>query len=180
MLRPYDYDSEIPRRDGSSPSRHARSKGAIMQKTIDVKKRAAFSIREERSLRTGVGAFRYRGVRYTTGMDMGMGLMKGRAMRWFDRAVESQPLMRAVGSLVLGVFASLILPISNRERRLIEPAKSKVQENISQLGVESSESLMGAERPSIMGSDRSDTLAFPTGSRIPPVPPLDDLSTKIH
>jgi hypothetical protein len=138
--------------------------------------------------------------------------LKGRAIHWFDRALESQPLMLAVGSVALGVFASLILPVSNRERRLIEPAKSKVQESISQLGeqleqklqgqetgnggsyqgsmgtresstfgnIGSSEGLMGAERPGLVGSDRSDTLASPTGSRIPPVPPLDDLSTKIH
>jgi ElaB/YqjD/DUF883 family membrane-anchored ribosome-binding protein len=138
--------------------------------------------------------------------------LKGQAMHWFDRALESQPLMLAVGSIALGVFASLILPVSNRERRLIEPAKSKVQEGISQLGdqleqklqgqetretgsatgsvgtmgstpsstfgnIESSESMMGSERPSLMGSDRSDTMTAPAGSRIPP---LDDLSTKIH
>jgi hypothetical protein len=40
-----------------------------------------------------------------------------------------------------------------------------------------SEGLMSAERPGLVGSDRSDTLASPTGSRIPPVPPLDDLAT---
>jgi hypothetical protein len=135
--------------------------------------------------------------------------LKGQAMHWFDRALESQPLMLAVGSVALGVFASLLFPVSNRERRLIEPAKSKVQESISQLGdqleqklqgqetgnggsdqesmgtresstfgnIGSSEGLIGAERPSIMGSERSDTLTAPAGSRIPP---LDDLSTKIH
>jgi hypothetical protein len=143
---------------------------------------------------------------------MGATELKGRATHWFDHALESQPLMLAVGSIALGVFASLILPVSNRERRLIEPAKSKVQESISQLGdqlgqklqeqetgnggsyqgsmgtresstfgnIGSSEGLMGAERPGLVGSDRSDTLASPTGSRIPPVPPLDDLSTKLH
>ena len=111
-------------------------------------------------------------------------------------------------------------------RQLIEPAKRKAQESLSQLGdqlehriqgqdvaqgsgisstsgapigtgssyqgdvgamrsstlgaMDRSEDLMGAERPGLDGSDRSDTLASPTGSRIPPVPPLDDLSTKIH
>jgi hypothetical protein len=229
----------------------AHAKEAVMQKTMDVKERVdtprgwsflgavlgagvgavlmkkAFSVRQERSLGTGVGEFQYRGESYTTGADMRMGSdigarikdramnaaeLKGRAMHWFDQALESQPLMLAVGSIALGVFASLILPVSSRERRLIEPAKSKVQESISQLGDQleqklqgqetgnvgshpesmgtresstagnmgSSEGLMGAERPGIVGSDRSDTLASPTGSRIPPVPPLDDLSSKIH
>ncbi len=126
-------------------------------------------------------------------MDAGTEL-KGRATHWFDRALESQPLMLALGSAALGVFASLILPVSNRERQLIEPAKRKAQESISHLGeqlehklqgqemgslgnIGSSEGLMGAERPGFVDAN---TLGAPTSSRIPPVPPLDDLSTKIH
>jgi hypothetical protein len=110
------------------------------------------------------------------------------------------------------VFASLIIPVSNRERQLIEPAKRKATESISQLGeqleqklqgqetgnggtyqgsvggmqgstagnIEGSEGLMGSERPSLMGSESSGTLTAPAGSRIPPLAPLDDLTTKIH
>jgi hypothetical protein len=142
--------------------------------------------------------------------------LKGRTGDWFDRAVENQPLMLALGSMALGVFASLLIPVSSRERQLIEPAKRKAQEGISQLGeqlehriqgqdvaqgagtsstsgasmntgssyqgdigamrsstlgaTDRSEDLMGAERPGFDGS----------GSRIPPPPPLDDVSTKIH
>jgi hypothetical protein len=43
----------------------------------------------------------------------------------------------------------------------------------------SSEGLMGADRPGLE-EDRSDLLASPTGSRIPPLPPLDDMTPKIH
>jgi hypothetical protein len=198
----------------------------------------AFSVRED---------FRYRGERYSTfqradlgspavGMsgeawtksaDSGGGIpsggeLKGRASGWFDRALENQPLMLALGSVALGIFASMLLPVTNRERQLIEPAKRKAQEGLSTLGDQleqklqgntektgpaishdatggmsttgssmgstgssmpgymgSSEGLMGAERPD-SEEDRADSLASPTGSRIPPVAPLDDLSSKIH
>jgi ElaB/YqjD/DUF883 family membrane-anchored ribosome-binding protein len=149
--------------------------------------------------------------------------LKFRSSDWFNRALENQPVMLALGGMALGVFASMLIPVSNRERQLIEPAKAKVQEGISQLGDQleqklqgsntgfqdsntgfqgsntgfqgtsstgamgSSESLMGAERPGFTGTqggfdgsqDRSESLTSPTGSRIPPTPPLDDLS-KIH
>ncbi|KFE61949.1 hypothetical protein [Hyalangium minutum] len=120
--------------------------------------------------------------------------VKGRTSDWFDRAVENQPLMLALGTMALGVLASLIIPVSFRERQLIEPAKRKAQEGLASMGMGSSgtgssyqgdigamrsstlgamdrsEDLMGAERPGLDGS----------GSRIPPPPPLDDVSTKIH
>jgi hypothetical protein len=152
--------------------------------------------------------------------------MKGRTSDWFDRALENQPLMLAVGSMALGVFASMLIPVSSRERQLIEPAKRKAQESLSQLGdqlehklqgqdmsqgsgmssnagtsigtegayqgdvgamrsstlgaMDSSEDLMGAERPEMGGTDATGAMAAPTGSRIPPLPPLDDLTSKIH
>jgi hypothetical protein len=71
--------------------------------------------------------------------------LKGRATHWFDQALESQPLMLALGSAALGVFASLILPVSSRERQLIEPAKRKAQESISQLGEQLGQKLQGEE-----------------------------------
>ncbi|MFL5345593.1 MAG: hypothetical protein ACJ8AT_12400 [Hyalangium sp.] len=146
--------------------------------------------------------------------------LKSRTTDWFGRTLENQPLMLAIGSIALGVFASLLLPVSNRERQLIEPAKRKAQESLSQLGdqleeklqgheetggsdvsgesrgdvgamgsaragsdtMEQAELLMGADRPGLEGEgeDRAESLATPTGSRIPPMPPLDDLTTKIH
>jgi hypothetical protein len=147
------------------------------------------------------------------------GEIKGRTSDWFNRSLETQPLMLALGSVALGIFASMLLPVSNRERQLIEPAKRKAQEGIATLGdqleqklqgstenaeagfshdatggmssgmgsmgsstpsyIGSSEGLMGADRPGFE-EDRSDSLASPTGSRIPPLPPLDDLTPKIH
>jgi hypothetical protein len=151
--------------------------------------------------------------------------LKGRASSWFDRALETQPLMLAVGGIALGMFASMFLPVTNRERQLIEPARRKAQEGIAQLGDQleqklqgstgsasegiahdatggmssmssgvgsmgasapgytaSSAGIMGAERPSLLeeDEDRAGSLASPTGSRIPPVAPLDDVTPKIH
>jgi hypothetical protein len=154
------------------------------------------------------------------------GEIKGRASDWFDRALETQPLMLALGGVALGMFASMFLPVTDRERQLIEPAKRKAQEGIATLGDQleqklqgnaevgishdatggmsttgssmgamsggsgsmgastpgylgSSEGLMGAERPGFE-EDRAGTMASPTGSRIPPLPPLDDVTPKIH
>ncbi len=145
------------------------------------------------------------------------GEIKGRASDWFDRALETQPLMLAVGGIVMGMFASMFLPVTDRERQLIEPAKRKAQEGISQLGDQleqklqgssggadvgishdatggmstmgsgmgsttSSEGMMGAERPSLLEEDEdlSGSMASPASSRIPPLPPLDDMTPKIH
>jgi hypothetical protein len=55
-----------------------------------------------------------------------------------------------------------------------------IREQCARGSVGHSEDLMGAERPGFTSEDRSESLAFPTGSRIPPVPPLDDVSTKSH
>ena len=147
--------------------------------------------------------------------------VKTQASDWFNRALETQPLMLAVGGVALGMFASMFLPVSDKERQLIEPAKRKAQESITQLGDQleqklqgssesasgglshdatggmssmssgvgsmgassgftaSSEGMMGAERPSLLEEDE-DLSASSTGSRIPPLPPLDDLTPKIH
>lgn len=148
--------------------------------------------------------------------------MKTQASDWFNRALETQPLMLAVGGVALGMFASMFLPVSDKERQLIEPAKRKAQESITHLGDQleqklqgtssestssgfshdatggmssgvgsmgassgftaSSEGMMGADRPSLLGEDEDLSLSpsSPTGSRIPPLPPLDDLTPKIH
>jgi len=144
--------------------------------------------------------------------------LKGRTTHWFDQALENQPLMLALGSMALGVFASMFIPVTSRERQLIEPAKRKAQESLSQLGdqlehriqgqdaaqssgipsasgayqgdvgamrsstlgaTDRSEDLMGAERPEMGGTDATGAMVS-SGSRIPPLPPLDDLTGKIH
>lgn len=149
------------------------------------------------------------------------GELKGKATHWFDRTLEEQPLLLALGGIALGMVASSMLPVSRRERRLMEPAKHRVEERISELGDRLTDKIRGESDtgsadlsankdmglgvsagfsstdlnasdtnigPGTSGIsegytsaevDRSQDLSSPAGSRIPPLPPLDDL-TKIH
>jgi len=159
-----------------------------------------------------------------------------RTTDWFNRTVEEQPILLAMGGIALGMLASTLIPVSNKERRLIEPAKRRAEEGISQLGDQLNQKLQGGEEPSsgyesrqgysaasvsstsdlitpaststgfgassisnpgstgglgaasstsgvsVAGTeDSADALASsPSGaSRIPPLPPLDDV-TKVH
>jgi len=159
-----------------------------------------------------------------------------RTTDWFNRTVEEQPILLAMGGIALGMLASTLIPVSNKERRLIEPAKRRAEEGISQLGDQLNQKLQGGEEQSsgyesrqgysasnissasdlttpaststgfgassisspgstgglgaasstsgvsVAGTeDSADALASsPSGSsRIPPLPPLDDV-TKVH
>ncbi|MFP2908649.1 hypothetical protein ACLESD_27085 [Pyxidicoccus sp. 3LFB2] len=155
-----------------------------------------------------------------------------RTTDWFNRTVDEQPMLLALGGIALGMLASTLIPVSNKERRLIEPAKRRAEEGISQLGDQLNQKLGGSEEQSsdyegrqgysassvsatsdlttpastntgfgassisspgglgaastsgvsVAGTeDSADALASsPTGSsRIPPLPPLDDV-TKVH
>ncbi len=135
---------------------------------------------------------------------------KGRASDWFDRTLEEQPLLLALGGIAVGMLASSLVPVTRRERRLMEPAKHRVEERISELGDRITDKIKGesgtSQGASGMGTsdnlglssdanmgvgmsgasvgspldiDRSQELSSPTGSRIPPLPPLDDV-TKVH
>jgi hypothetical protein len=205
------------RADISGDSGGADLKGRAAEVTQSVKGKAHEL--KERAW-DAVGQVRDRGAHLRERIPSG-GELKGRATDWFDQALERQPLMLALGSIAVGVFASMFIPVSARERQLIEPAKRKAQEGISQLGeqleqklqgstgggedisreseaevgafsggldatgamsmgsTQRTEDLMGAERPGFQSSEHSEPLGSPTGSRIPPLPPLDDVS-KIH
>jgi len=161
-----------------------------------------------------------------------------RTTDWFNRTIDEQPMLLALGGIALGMLASTLLPVTNRERQLIEPAKRRAEEEISHLGDQLNQKLQGNEQQasstyenrqgysassmsstsdlntpaststgfgassissstptsaSGLGSastsgvavsgteDSSDALASsPSGSsRIPPLPPLDDV-TKVH
>ena len=156
-----------------------------------------------------------------------------RTTDWFNRTVDEQPILLALGGVALGMLASTLIPVSNKERRLIEPAKRRAEEGISQLGDQLNQKLQGNEEQSsgyenrqgysassmsatsdlntpaststgfgassistpgsssglgatsgvgVAGTeDSADALASsPSGSsRIPPLPPLDDV-TKVH
>ena len=169
-------------------------------------------------------------------------VMQQRTSDWFNRTVEEQPILLALGGIALGMLASTLVPVSNKERSLIQPAKRRAEESINQLGDQLNQKLgglseslsggqenrqdysssgysasgmsatsdlttpattntgFGASSISSPGSasglgvtstsgvsvasteDSADALASsPSGSsRIPPLPPLDDITNKVH
>jgi len=127
------------------------------------------------------------------------GEVRYRASSWYDRSVNDQPLFFALGALAFGMMASAFIPVSERERQMMEPAKSKVRETVSKVGgqlQQKVESIGGsADQQSdisspisasgssgdISGFGISDSGSIPAPSPSDPVPafpPLDDLTTR--
>lgn len=108
--------------------------------------------------------------------------LKSRTSDWYGRALNEQPLALALGAMALGMLAASLLPVSDKERQLIEPAKRKAQEGISQLGDQVSQRLEGSEDE---GSEQSaygssmETSSSLSSSSVPQLPPLDEV-TKVH
>ncbi|WP_426731556.1 hypothetical protein [Myxococcus faecalis] len=112
------------------------------------------------------------------------GALRHRSSDFFSRALEEQPLAIALGAVALGMLAASLLPVSNKERQLIEPAKRRAQEGISQLGEQVGQKLEGTqERQDDSAADEEVSLAGPiqggAAVGIPSLPPLDDVS-KVH
>ncbi|MBF5043892.1 hypothetical protein FGE12_15940 [Aggregicoccus sp. 17bor-14] len=109
------------------------------------------------------------------------GELKSRGSDWYGRALEEQPLALALGAVALGMLAASLLPVSDKERQLIEPAKRRAQEGISQLGEQVSQKLEGSSEEESDSEELS--LAGPTSAGssagIPQLPPLDEV-TKVH
>jgi ElaB/YqjD/DUF883 family membrane-anchored ribosome-binding protein len=107
--------------------------------------------------------------------------MKYRATDWYDTVVDN-PVLLAIGGLALGaVFASFI-PVTRRERQLIEPAKSKVKERIANLGDQLESKLSGQTGEFGREAEfQSSAASQSEGERgtIPPLPPLDEY-TSVH
>lgn len=47
---------------------------------------------------------------------------------WLHRGISEQPLLFALGAVAVGMIAAALLPVSERERRVLGPAKKKVME----------------------------------------------------
>lgn len=108
--------------------------------------------------------------------------LRGRTSEWYDRALEEQPLALALGAVAIGMLTASLLPVSNKERQLLEPAKRRAQEGLSQLGDQVSQKLEGGDAS--QDQDRETALAGPTSmgtsAGIPPLPPLDQIAPKVH
>jgi ElaB/YqjD/DUF883 family membrane-anchored ribosome-binding protein len=102
--------------------------------------------------------------------------MRARATDWYD-TVSDNPVLLAIGGIAIGALFASFLPVTNRERELIEPAKAKVKERISELGDQLEGKLSGQSEEEFQSSAASES-ERERGS-IPPLPPLDDY-TSVH
>ena len=68
--------------------------------------------------------------------------------------VSDNPVLLAIGGLAIGALFASFIPVTNRERQLIEPAKSKMRESISQLGDQLESKLSGQSEDESGQEDR--------------------------
>lgn len=109
------------------------------------------------------------------------GMVKQRTTDWYGMVSEN-PVLLAIGGIAIGALAAGFLPVTDRERQLIQPAKAKVKERISTLGDQLETKLSGQG-----GDVNEDELQASAASEsenergtIPPLPPLDDFNTSVH
>jgi len=108
--------------------------------------------------------------------------MKYRAWDWYDTVTEN-PVLLAIGGIAFGALFASFIPVTERERRLIEPAKSKVKESISNLGDQLESKLSEQSEAESAHEEEFQSSAASESERergnIPPLPPLDDY-TSVH
>jgi X-X-X-Leu-X-X-Gly heptad repeat protein len=61
------------------------------------------------------------------------------------RAADDNPLLIALGGIALGAIAALLLPVTRKERELLDPVKQKAGEAIGAMGSKVSESVQQAQ-----------------------------------
>jgi len=107
--------------------------------------------------------------------------LRGRTSQWYDRALEEQPLALALGAVALGMMAASLLPVTDKERQLLEPAKRRAQEGLAQLGDQVSQKLEGSEEAREEETSRAaESISMGATGGIPPLPPLDQIAPKVH
>jgi hypothetical protein len=99
----------------------------------------------------------------------------------FNQTLKDQPLLLAVGGITLGMIVASLIPVTRRERQIIEPTKRKAKESLSQLGDKLEEKLVGAT-----GGEREEELHASAGEQageergeVPKLPPMEDYS-RLH
>jgi len=111
------------------------------------------------------------------------GMVKQRTTDWYGMVSEN-PVLLAIGGIAIGALAAGFLPVTDRERQLMEPAKAKVKERISSLG-DQLETKLSGEGDDVSGNEDELQSSAATQSEnergtIPPLPPLDDFNTSVH
>ncbi len=104
------------------------------------------------------------------------GELRHQASDWYG-TVKDNPVLLAIGGLAVGALFASFIPVTNRERQLFEPAKSKVKERISTLG-DQLESKISGQEEEVEASAASESER--ERGTIPPLPPLDDYTSTIH
>jgi ElaB/YqjD/DUF883 family membrane-anchored ribosome-binding protein len=108
--------------------------------------------------------------------------MQHTASDWYG-TVTDNPVLLAIGGLAIGALFATFIPVTNRERQLIEPAKTKMKERISNLG-DQLESKLSGQSEDVSGQEDEFQASASSESEnergaIPPLPPLDDY-TSVH
>ncbi|HEX5744880.1 MAG TPA: hypothetical protein VFZ09_01475 [Archangium sp.] len=110
------------------------------------------------------------------------GQIRHQASDWYG-TVSENPVLLAIGGLAIGALFASFIPVTNRERQLIEPAKAKVKERISTLGDQLESKLSGQTGEEGTQDEEFQASASSESERergsIPPLPPLDDY-TSVH
>jgi ElaB/YqjD/DUF883 family membrane-anchored ribosome-binding protein len=110
------------------------------------------------------------------------GQLRHQASDWYG-TVSENPVLVAIGGLAIGALFASFIPVTNRERQLIEPAKAKVKERISTLGDQLESKLSGQAGEEDTQEEEFQASASSESERergtIPPLPPLDDY-TSVH
>ena len=110
------------------------------------------------------------------------GELRHQASDWYG-TVSENPVLLAIGGLAIGALFASFIPVTNRERQLIEPAKAKVKERISELGDQLESKLSGETGDESGREEEFQSSASSESERergaIPPLPPLDDY-TSVH
>jgi ElaB/YqjD/DUF883 family membrane-anchored ribosome-binding protein len=111
------------------------------------------------------------------------GQMRHQASDWYG-TVSENPVLLAIGGLAIGALFASLIPVTDRERQLIEPAKAKVKDRISTLGDQLETKLSGQTgdeggREEEFQASASSQSENERGT-IPPLPPLDDFNTSVH
>ncbi|OJT18507.1 hypothetical protein BO221_41365 [Archangium sp. Cb G35] len=110
------------------------------------------------------------------------GEIRHQASDWYG-TVSENPVLLAIGGLAIGALFASFIPVTNRERQLLEPAKAKVKEQISTLGEQLESKLSGQNVDEGSRDEEFQASASSESERergaIPPLPPLDDY-TSVH
>ncbi|MFP2957008.1 hypothetical protein ACLEPN_04035 [Myxococcus sp. 1LA] len=136
----------IPERQAGGEGTFAGMKTSASDKAHEVKDKAVDKATELRERTTDVVHKARERASHMRERVPSREAVQHRASDWVNRTADEQPLLLAVGGITLGMLASTLLPVTGKERKLIEPAKRRAQEGVSQLGEQLQEKLQGEEQ----------------------------------